>query len=236
MTHTVVFLGLLPAILGFSVPRVGLNVSSAGSCSTLPGKNNNGNNFKEIKPVYSPQDCCNHCVATLGCIGFTHGTQWHECWLKDRVDTPVDDPTVTSGSIGPSPSPPSPGPAPTPGPAARTMRKGWNLGNTLDFTTGQQLRAQWIFESVKQQGFDWVRIPVHWGARTGGSSPWSIDGGFMGEVKETVGWALDQGLTVLINAHHEDWLDSNYWGGAERFKAIWTQIADAFKAYDTPLL
>ena len=209
-------------------------LSSKATCSSMPGKNNNGHNLKEVKPIYSPSDCCDECAKTWGCVGYTHLTEWHECWLKDRIDAPVDDSTATSGSLGPSPPGPSPGPAP--GPPARAMRKGWNLGNTLDFTTGQQPRAEWVFQSVKEQGFDWVRIPVMWGARTSAWAPYRIETSFMAEVKQTVDWALSKGLTVMVNAHHEDWLDTNYWGGASRFKSIWTQIAQAFEAYSSASL
>ena len=116
------------------------------------------------------------------------------------------------------------------------MRRGWNLGNTLDFTSGQQVREEWIFASLKQQGFDWVRIPVCWGPRAGNWAPYTVESWFMDQVKETVGWALKYGLTVLLNAHHEDWLDDNYWSNAERFKAIWSQIAQAFSSYSTATL
>lgn len=217
---------------------VDTDVSVKATCKSMPGKNNGGHNMKEVKPVYSPEDCCNECAKTWGCVGYTHVTEWHECWLKDRVDAPVDDSTATSGSFGPSPPGPSPGPSPgpAPGPPARAMQKGWNLGNTLDFTSGQQPRAEWIFQSVKEQGFDWVRIPVNWGGRTSTWGSFQIQAAFMAEVKQTVDWALSKGLTVMVNAHHEDWLDNNYWGGANRFKAIWTQIAQAFAAYSTESL
>jgi endoglucanase len=94
-------------------------------------------------------------------------------------------------------------------------------------TQWQQAREEWIFQSVKEKGFDWVRIPVQWGARADASG--NIYGDFMGQVEETVGWAKKHGLVALINAHHEDWFDNG--GSLDRLVNIWRQIAEHFKGY-----
>jgi aryl-phospho-beta-D-glucosidase BglC (GH1 family) len=101
------------------------------------------------------------------------------------------------------------------------------LGNTLDLQEGQQERAEWILESVKDRGFDWVRIPVQWGCRADVSG--NIDGSFMSQVEETVGWAKKHGLVALINTHHEDWFDNG--GDLNRLVNIWRQIAEHFQDF-----
>jgi endoglucanase len=97
----------------------------------------------------------------------------------------------------------------------------------LDLQEGQQERAEWILESVKDRGFDWVRIPVQWGCRADVSG--NIDGSFMSQVEETVGWAKKHGLVALINTHHEDWFDNG--GDLNRLVNIWRQIAEHFQDF-----
>jgi endoglucanase len=90
-----------------------------------------------------------------------------------------------------------------------------------------QAREEWIFQSVKEKGFDWVRIPVNWGNHADGSG--NIDGSWMSQVVETVEWAHKHQLVALINAHHEDWFDDG--GDLNRLVNIWRQIADQFQGY-----
>jgi hypothetical protein len=45
---------------------------------------------------------------------------------------------------------------------------------------------QWVFEAVADAGFDWVRIHVKWGDRTGKAAPYGIKPSFMVVVNETV--------------------------------------------------
>ena len=93
------------------------------------------------------------------------------------------------------------------------LLRGWNLGNTLETPCARLqymgLRSEWIFETVKSKGFDWVRIPVHWGCHTTDVAPHRVDPGWLAEVNQTVGWARQQGLRVMVNAHAEDWLDNS---------------------------
>ena len=79
-------------------------------------------------------------------------------------------------------------------------------------------------------GFDSVRIPITWGGankteeRLDSASPYSVDPSFMSRVEELAGWAIDAGLTVVINAHHEDWIrtktGSNLIAAKPRFEAL----------------
>ena len=94
------------------------------------------------------------------------------------------------------------------------LTRGWNLGNTLEEAPTPtnpyqpRIRKEWIFKAVKDQGFDWVRIPCQWGVRASEAAPFALNATFLAEVNETVHWALGQGLTVMVNAHDEHWIDS----------------------------
>ena len=124
------------------------------------------------------------------------------------------------------------------GPAASVvpvLRRGWNLGNTLDtelYNPG--VNAPWVFDAVKRAGFDWVRIPVHWDPHTAAAAPFAIDPAFMATVRQSVEWALKAGLVAMVNTHHERWFDNSTSFDTQlpRFLSIWEQIADEFK--DTP--
>lgn len=115
--------------------------------------------------------------------------------------------------------------------AKPVLRRGWNLGNTLELYPPRQ-RAEWMFSDVKAQGFDWVRIPVQWDRHTGTSPPYTIDAGFLSDVNETVHWALQHGLVAMLNTHHENWFDNTtlFSSNLERFESIWQQIAHAFSS------
>ena len=117
------------------------------------------------------------------------------------------------------------------------LRRGWNLGDTLE--TGHGLKGvngEWVFESVQAAGFDWVRIPCQWDYYTAKSAPYAIDPKFMAQVNTTVGWALKHGLRAMINTHHEnDWVESKtdptkFAKALPRLVAIWRQMAEHFAA------
>lgn len=143
---------------------------------------------------------------------------------------------VVAGSIVSATDPQShPAHLPSLAPGAVPLRRGWNLGNTLDFEDRKtNLREEWMFESAAEKGFDWVRIPIYWGCRTEIDSPYTVNATFMTMVQETVDWAHKHGLRAMINTHHEDWLDragDQFSQQLERFLAIWDQVAKHFVSY-----
>lgn len=131
---------------------------------------------------------------------------------------------------------------------AKNLKLGWNLGNTLEATGskdlnsetswGQPKATQELFVYLKEAGFTSVRIPVSWGNHT--DADYNIDAEWMARVTEVVDWALDAGLYVIINSHH----DKDYYyptednkENAEKFlTTVWTQIAENFKDYDERLV
>ena len=128
------------------------------------------------------------------------------------------------------------------------MGPGWNLGNTFDgFDTGGDRGEQsWgnpvvtkeLFDKIKQQGFRSIRMPFTSVMRTGAAPEYKLDEKFLARYGEVVQWAVDKGLYVMINLHHDSWnwaaaigadWDNGY--SMHRYKAIWAQLADYFKDY-----
>jgi endoglucanase len=119
------------------------------------------------------------------------------------------------------------------------MQPGWNLGNSLD-AVGEDETA-WgnpritaeLLQAVRDQGFNSVRIPVTWSAHQAESGDYAIDAEYMARVQEVVDLALDEGLYVLINIHHDSWqwvnqMPTQHDEVLARYDAAWEQIAAAF--------
>ena len=134
------------------------------------------------------------------------------------------------------------------------MDKGWNMGNTFDATDGKKddvysQETSWgnpraskeLIQGVKAAGFNTIRIPVTWYRFEDKNNNYAIDEAFMARVTEIVDYAMDEGLFVIINLHHEKWvndkdIDKNYVEIGKRLKATWSQIADNFADYDQHLI
>jgi aryl-phospho-beta-D-glucosidase BglC (GH1 family) len=141
------------------------------------------------------------------------------------------------------------------------MTIGWNLGNTLDSyvdtmnmntSSPEEFATSWgmpapnanQFKAVKAAGFNTVRIPVTWYQhleRTGNG--YHINDAWMDYVKQTVDYAYNEGLFVIINVHHEEnWInvpqfnDSTKAEAKIRLQSIWSELAEEFKDYDQHLI
>jgi len=108
-----------------------------------------------------------------------------------------------------------------------------NMGNHLEPPTeagwGGRPIADDDFRIIKAAGFDSVRIPVRWSSHAQTSAPYTIDPAFMARVKHVVGLAEQAGLGVILNMHHYDELYADPGAHAERFAALWKQVASEFR-------
>lgn len=131
----------------------------------------------------------------------------------------------------------------------KDINLGWNLGNTLDAKGGMGVASEnaWgnptttkeMILAVKEAGFDVIRIPVTWDGHMLASGDFMIHDKWMERVKEVVDYAYEEGMYVIINMHHEEWLYPSYdnqEAAATRLKAAWTQIATYFMEYDEHLI
>ena len=134
------------------------------------------------------------------------------------------------------------------------MGAGINLGNTLDSTGLRYYRPNaddleyetyWgnpradaeTFLAMKEAGFGTVRIPVTWEDHL--DAEYRISDVWMDRVQEVVDMALEAGLYVILDLHHEEWLDLKIERETEireEFVMIWEQIAERFQDYDERLL
>lgn len=119
------------------------------------------------------------------------------------------------------------------------MQPGWNLGNSLDATGADE--TSWgnpritpeLIDSVAAEGFNSIRIPVTWGHHQGGAPDYTIEQAYLDRVEEVVGYAVDAGLYVLLDVHHDSWewlhqLPTQHDAVLARYTATWTQIAETF--------
>ncbi|TAH71526.1 MAG: glycoside hydrolase family 5 protein [Anaerolineaceae bacterium] len=132
----------------------------------------------------------------------------------------------------------------------KELKIGWNLGNTLDATGGGALlntEMSWgnpatkeeMIITVKEAGFNVIRIPVSWGNHLGPEPEYTIHTVWLDRVNEVVDYAIDNELYVILNMHHEEWHFPSY-DNLEKAEFIltkvWTQIAERFKDYDEHLI
>ncbi|MEN8228492.1 MAG: cellulase family glycosylhydrolase [Bacteroidota bacterium] len=123
----------------------------------------------------------------------------------------------------------------TPHEAVAQMKRGINMGNTLEppYEDGwnNPPAEEYYFDLYKEAGFDVVRVPVRWHYHTSSVAPFSIDETWMNRVEEVVDWGLSRDLYVVINAHHEEWIKEDYASATKRarFDSIWSQISVRFK-------
>ena len=134
------------------------------------------------------------------------------------------------------------------------MGLGWNLGNTFDATGGNKNNVysqetssgnprvnEQTIHRVKEAGFKTIRIPVTWYRQLSKDGTYTINPAFLARVKEVVDMAYAEGLYVIINMHHEEWLnsknlDTQYVKIGEQLAAIWKQLAATFADYDQHLI
>lgn len=134
------------------------------------------------------------------------------------------------------------------------MGIGWNLGNTFDAYHGNtrdvySQEQSWgnpkvdeaMIKRVKDAGFKTIRIPVTWFKQLSKDGTFTINEAFLNRVKEVVDMAYNEGLFIILNMHHEEWLNSKNLDKdqekiGKQLVAIWRQIADTFADYDQHLI
>ena len=153
-----------------------------------------------------------------------------------------------------------------PYPTAKQWNKdvvGWNLGNQFECSApgqdgesmdignpegsinaetawGNPVVTEAMIQAVKNAGFNAIRIPIRWQCHITDPQKMSIDQDWIDRIKTVVGWCLDNDLKVIINAHHEKWLESRPTyeykdKNCEKLAILWKNIASAFADYDSRL-
>ena len=145
-------------------------------------------------------------------------------------------------------------------PTAKEWNKdvvGWNLGNQLECSAPGQdgesmqigmadnsIKAETAWgnpvvtkKAVKDAGFNAIRIPVRWQCHITNAQAMSIDKAWLNRVKEIVGWCLSNDLKVIINTHHDKWLEGRPTNeykdeNNQKLALLWLNIASEFAQYD----
>ena len=131
------------------------------------------------------------------------------------------------------------------------MELGFNIGNTFDASGGtvKTRESQWgnvavtqaFVDAIYDAGFNTVRIPITWSGFISNDGQYTINPDYLARIKEVVDYCYNDGLFVIINAHHEPWinrkdLDTAYPEVAEELNAVWAQVATYFANYDQHLI
>ena len=130
---------------------------------------------------------------------------------------------------------------------AADMGVGWNLGNTLDATGnsssvladetawGNPVTTKANLDALKKAGFRSLRLPVSWDDHVSGSAK-TIDAAWLMRVEEIANYALDNGMYVIVNIHHNSGWEAptlaNEAVAKDVLVKLWTQIGERFKKYD----
>ena len=125
------------------------------------------------------------------------------------------------------------------------MGCGWNLGNTLDTEAadktqwGNPLTTKTMIDAVAKKGFTSLRVPTTWDYNMSAKAPYTVEATYMIEVERIVKYGLDNNMFVILNTHHDYWVEPAKDKQAEvekRLVALWKQIATKFKKYDQKLI
>ena len=128
----------------------------------------------------------------------------------------------------------------------RDVVMGWNLGNALESSGGETnwgnpKTTQAMIKAVADAGFNAIRIPVRWTEQLSDAQNMVVKDTWLARVKEIVDWALAENMYVIINTHHEAWLDRNPFYSKQqennqKLHALWTCIATSFRDYGEKLI
>ena len=128
----------------------------------------------------------------------------------------------------------------------RDVVMGWNLGNALESSGGETnwgnpKTTQAMIKAVADAGFNAIRIPVRWTEQLSDAQNMVVKDTWLARVKEIVDWALAENMYVIINTHHEAWLDRNPFYSKQqennqKLHALWTCIATYFRDYGEKLI
>ena len=122
--------------------------------------------------------------------------------------------------------------------AVRHFQRGVNLGYYLEVPPGQDWGVRISdqeFLVMRRQGFDHVRIPMGWHHYTGPGPDFTISPEFFTRADLCVTNALAAGLAVMLNIHHFKELDADPEANADKFVALWRQIASHYVGITQPI-
>lgn len=116
----------------------------------------------------------------------------------------------------------------------KKMQRGINIGQCFEArqNSREPTHVRALLKSFKDAGFDSVRIPVTWWGSDHKTCNLN-DTTFMSQLDNAIHYAVSLGLVVVINTHHEKWIDEEYEGlqwQNDIFWAHWKKLAERYKS------
>lgn len=135
------------------------------------------------------------------------------------------------------------------------MGVGINLGNTFE-SCGDWINSSSVtnyetgwgscvitkecIKGMADAGFGVLRVPVAWSNMMSDDGKYTLSDEYVKRVKEVVGWALDDGMYVIMNIHWDGgwWTDfpTDYDECMKHYTTVWTQLCKEFGSYGDKLM
>ena len=138
----------------------------------------------------------------------------------------------------------------------KDMKIGVSLGNTFDAYKDTNLSDEmdtettWVSVKTSQSmikafhdaGFETIRIPVSWHNHV--DAEYNISEKWADRVNQVVDWAIEEGMHVILNIHHDNHEEANglypdkaHLEQSKKYiKRIWEQLSERYKDYDEKLI
>lgn len=137
------------------------------------------------------------------------------------------------------------------------MGLGWNLGNQLEASNagipgetfwGNPVITKELIDTVKEQGFKTVRIPVSYLNKISDAPEYTIEIEWLDRIQEVVDYVIDNDMYAIVNMHGDGYYTvENSWllcvEDEEqqevirvKYEKVWAQIAERFKDYNEHLI
>ncbi len=123
------------------------------------------------------------------------------------------------------------------------IKMGMNIWNTMEAPGGETgwgnpAITQNLIDTLKKAGFNAIRLPCgYWAQGHVNKATCKIDDAWLNRIKEVIQYCLNDGMYVLLNDHHDGFMDCTKTGAnldtAKAIqKALWEQIATKLRDFD----
>jgi len=122
------------------------------------------------------------------------------------------------------------------------IKMGMNIWNTMETPYGETgwgnpLITQSLIDTLKEAGFNAIRIPCQYWVSHANHATGEIDAAWLNRIKEVIQYCVNDGMYVLLNDHHDGFMDCRATGAKLDTvkaiqKAIWEQVATKLRDFD----
>lgn len=93
-----------------------------------------------------------------------------------------------------------------------------------------------IYDTIREKGFDHVRLPVDFFLYMGDAPDYKIDEEFLHKIDTIINIALRAGLKIVLDFHHFGELQTDCKGNKQKYYAMWEQLATHYCRYPSGLV